>query len=118
MLQINIPIDVLRKFFASTSRLPEPTARSTNVELAAPQEAPPGPMKSSPEGRTKNAKAAADARHSRPGGSREKQRQIRELWASGKYSSRDLCAEEEYAALGMSFSAARRALRGTSDPYR
>ncbi|MGH6796530.1 MAG: hypothetical protein ACREDH_15345 [Methylocella sp.] len=61
--------------------------------------------------RKQTAKAAANARHSQPGGSRDKQRQIREIWATGKYSSRDLCAEEECAALGMSFSAARKALR-------
>lgn len=61
--------------------------------------------------RKQTAKAAANARHNQPGGSRDKQRQIREIWATGKYSSRDLCAEEECAALGMSFSAARKALR-------
>jgi hypothetical protein len=61
--------------------------------------------------RKQTAKAAANARHNQPGGSRDKQRQIREIWAAGKYSSRDICAEEECAALGMSFSAARKALR-------
>lgn len=61
--------------------------------------------------RKQTAKAAANARHSQPGGSRDKQNQIREIWATGKYSSRDLCAEQECAALGMSFSAARKALR-------
>src|SRR5208337_2379443 len=61
--------------------------------------------------RKQTAKAAANARHNQPGGSRDKQRQIREIWATGKYSSRDLCAAEECAALGMSFSAARKALR-------
>ena len=65
------------------------------------------------EWRKQTAKAAADARHNRPGGSRDKQRQIREIWATGKYSTRDLCAEEECAALGMSFAAARRALRNS-----
>ena len=59
---------------------------------------------------------AANARHSKPGGSRDKAQQMRALWASGKYSSRDICAEQECAALGMSFSAARKALRGTSVP--
>ena len=59
---------------------------------------------------------AANARHSKPGGSRDKQQKIREIWASGHYSSRDICAEEECAGLGMSFSAARKALRGTPDP--
>ena len=43
--------------------------------------------------RKETAKAAANARHNQPGGSRDKQRQIREIWATGKYSSRDLCAQ-------------------------
>lgn len=72
----------------------------------------------SPEWRTQTAKAAANARHDQPGGSRDKQRQIRELWASGKYSSRDLCAEQECAALNMSISVARRALNNTPEPSR
>ena len=70
----------------------------------------------SPEWRKQTAAVAANARHDRPGGSREKQRQIREIWASGKYSSRDRCAEEECAALGMSYAAARKALKNTRDP--
>lgn len=65
-----------------------------------------------------NARAAANAKHDKPGGSRDKRRQIRELWASGKFSSRNRCAEEEFAALNMSLSAARSALRGTLDPVR
>lgn len=67
----------------------------------------------SPEWRKKNAQAAANAKHDLPGGSRNKQRKIREIWASGKYSSRDRCAEEECAALDMSFAAARNALKNT-----
>ncbi len=63
------------------------------------------------EWRKRTAKAAADARHNRPGGSRDKQRRIREIWATGKYSTRDICAEEECAALGMSFASARKALQ-------
>jgi hypothetical protein len=63
-------------------------------------------------------KAAANARHNQPGGSRDKQRRIREIWATGKYSSRDICADEECAALGMSFSAARKALRNAPKPVR
>lgn len=58
----------------------------------------------------------SDLRHDKPGGSREKRDAMRAAWASGKYSSRDICAEEECAALGMSFSAARKALRNTPDP--
>ncbi len=72
----------------------------------------------SPAWRKKNAKGAADALHNKPGGSRDKQRQIREIWATGKYLSRDLCAEQECAALNMSFSAARRALNNTPQPSR
>lgn len=60
--------------------------------------------------------SAADARHNQPGGAREKQRLVKEAWASGKYSNRDKCAEVESAALGISFSAARKALRNTPDP--
>lgn len=36
--------------------------------------------------------------------------QIREIWATGKYSSRDICAEQECASLGLSYSTARKAL--------
>jgi hypothetical protein len=68
--------------------------------------------------RKETAKAAANARHNQPGGSRDKQGRIREIWATGKYSSRDICAEQECAALGMSFSAARNALKNTPGPSR
>jgi hypothetical protein len=74
------------------------------------------PPVGSPEWRSQTARNAANTRHDQPGGSRDKQRQIRDIWASGKYSSRDRCAEEECAALNMSISAARRALRNTPDP--
>lgn len=55
-------------------------------------------------------KAAIDARHNKPNGARAKQEAIRQIWASGKYSSRDICAEQECAGLGMSFASARKAL--------
>ena len=61
------------------------------------------------------AKAGADAKDVSTG-QQAKRQDIREIWASGKYSSRDVCAEQECAALGMSFSTARKALRGTPDP--
>lgn len=70
----------------------------------------------SPEWRRQTARAAADARHDQPGGSRDKKKQIREIWATGKYSSRDRCAEEECAALAMSYAAARKALKNTPEP--
>lgn len=66
--------------------------------------------------RRQTARKAANARHNKPGGSRDKQKQIREMWATGKYSSRNICAEEECAALGMSYSAARNALKNIPDP--
>jgi hypothetical protein len=61
-------------------------------------------------------KNAAEKHYSASGGSREKRNQICELWASGKYSSRDICAEQECAALGMSIATARKALLGTPNP--
>lgn len=65
---------------------------------------------------TVKATGAANIRHSKHGGSREKQEEIRRLWATGKFTSRDICAEQECARLNMSFSAARKALRNTADP--
>lgn len=59
---------------------------------------------------------AAYALHSKPGGTYEKHAKLREIFASGKYSSRDVCAEQECAGLDMAFSTARRALRNTPDP--
>lgn len=59
---------------------------------------------------------AADALHDRDGGSRSKAEQIRQSWATGNFKSRDACAEQEGAALGMSPSTARKALRGTPNP--
>ena len=58
----------------------------------------------------------AEIRHSNSGGSRDKRAQIIAAWASGKYSSRDICAEQECAGLNMSFSVARKALIGTPKP--
>ena len=72
----------------------------------------------SAEWRRQTARTAANARHDQPGGSRDKQKKMREIWTSGKYSSRDVCAEQECAVLGMSFSAARKALINTPRPSR
>ena len=68
------------------------------------------------EARSEFGKLGAEALHGKPGGSRRKNIQIREIWESGKYSARDICAEQESAALEMSFSTARKALRNTPDP--
>jgi hypothetical protein len=72
----------------------------------------------SPEWRKQNARNAANALHDLPGGSRDKQRQMREIWASGKYSSRNICAEQECAGLDMSYDAARKALTNIPAPSR
>lgn len=87
-------------------------------EIVSPVNRPENPDVGSSEWRTQNARAAANALHDRPGGNRDKQRKIRKLWASGKYSSRDLCAEQECAGLEMSFAAARKALVNTPEPSR
>jgi hypothetical protein len=66
---------------------------------------------------SKKARAAAEARHSKPGGSRDLQKKMQEAWASGKFGTREECAEQEYAAIGFrTIGAARRALQGTPDP--
>lgn len=65
---------------------------------------------------SRNARKAANARHDQPGGSREKQRAIQEIWESGKYTSKDRCAEEECGSLGISFATARKALRNIPEP--
>lgn len=70
----------------------------------------------SPEWRQQNARLAANARHDKPGGSRDQNRKICEIWATGKFNSRDRCAEEECGALNMTYSAARNALKNTPEP--
>jgi hypothetical protein len=66
--------------------------------------------------RKHTAKKSADAKHDKPGGSRDKKAEIRKIWASEKYDNRDLCAEEEHGAVGVSLSTARKYLRGTPNP--
>ncbi|MCM2972895.1 hypothetical protein [Larsenimonas suaedae] len=65
---------------------------------------------------SERAQKASIARHSQPGGNRDKQQKVRKAWASGKYRARDQCAEEISFAIGCSFSTARKALRGTPNP--
>lgn len=72
----------------------------------------------SPVWRKQKAQVAAHARHGKPGGSYDMQDRIRAAWASGKYTSRDRCAEEECGGLGISYSAARKALRNTPESKR
>lgn len=89
--KINVPKDAVRGAFSAG-------------EMAVRMEA------------SKRAQAAANALHDKPGSSRDKQAAIRAIWATGKYQSRAICAEQECAALNMSFDAARKALRNTPDP--
>lgn len=51
----------------------------------------------------RHATKGVNVKHDRPNGSREKMEKIREIWATGKYTSRDICAEQECARLDMSF---------------
>lgn len=63
----------------------------------------------------KSGKLGAAAKHKKTDAAKE---EIKKIWAAGKYSSRDVCAEQECAALNISFSTARRALRNTPEPTR
>lgn len=67
--------------------------------------------------RSERARNAANARHSQPGGTLDKQQKIRTEWATGKFRTRDECAEIVCNQIGVSFSAARKALRNTPEPY-
>jgi hypothetical protein len=62
---------------------------------------------------SQRAKKAAEARHAPDA---EKRMKMRAEWASGKFDTRNHCAEQEYAALQMSLSRARKALTRTPDP--
>ena len=74
-----------------------------------------GLLKGLDEGPRLNAARGGRAKAEKSGFA-ENKAAIKAAWASGKYSSRDVCAEQEAAALGMSFSIARKALRNTPDP--
>jgi hypothetical protein len=93
-------------------RINELTQKLAELKHQANQTPPPESSSEigSAEWRKQNARKAANAKHDKPGGSREKKKKIQEIWASGKYTTKDICAEEECAALGMSFGAARKAL--------
>lgn len=67
------------------------------------------------ESRSQINKKSGKAKHAQIATKKE---ELAKIWASGKYTSRDICAEQECAALGISFSTARKALRNTPDPQR
>jgi hypothetical protein len=65
---------------------------------------------------SEQARDAINARYSRPGGIRDKRAELRRVWATGRYSSRDVCAEQECGAFGVAVRVARNWLKGTPDP--
>ena len=66
--------------------------------------------------RKHRAKQSANAKHNKRGGSRDRKARLLKIWASGKYATRDLCAEKEHEGLGVSFPTARKHLRRTPKP--
>jgi hypothetical protein len=68
--------------------------------------------------KSKSGRHAAIIRHAKNEKTKKaREKEIQGIWAKGSFSTRDLCAEEEYLALGFSsFSSARKALRKTPDP--
>jgi len=68
--------------------------------------------------KSKSGSHAVNIRHKKfKAENKAREEEIREIWASGKYSTRDICAEEEYNGLGFSsFKSARKALTNTPNP--
>lgn len=66
--------------------------------------------------KSNSGKTAVDARHNKPGGSREMSDELLAMWMSGMYESRKLCAEEWHQELGMTEPTARKKLQGTPNP--
>jgi hypothetical protein len=67
-----------------------------------------------------NSRRVKKGRHNKPGSKHmiadAAREAIRKIWASGKYTDRDLCAREECDHLGASYSVVRRALNATPNP--
>ena len=62
---------------------------------------------------------AVNIKNDKPGGSRKKKEAIGGAWATGKYTTRDICAEHEWEALGYkTYGTARKALINTPEPDR
>lgn len=65
--------------------------------------------------KSETGRRGAEALHKENKGKREK---LHEVWASGRYRTRDSCAEREHKNLDVSFATARRWLRRTPEPMR
>jgi hypothetical protein len=63
-------------------------------------------------------KVSVAKRHDAPGGSHDMANEMRKAWASGKYKSREKCADEMHQKLGIERKAARNALIRTPNPAR
>jgi hypothetical protein len=61
-------------------------------------------------------KIHVEAYLNKPGGLREKAAKVVREWATGNYKNKDDCAERVSKKIGMSFSTARKHLRGTPNP--
>lgn len=85
-----------------------PSPRVIYLLMVKAQESVTGKASSS-GGKGKAAKIAAQKK--------EPIEKLREVWATGKYTTRDICAEQEYSELGFkSLGIARDALTRTPDP--
>ena len=64
---------------------------------------------------SKNKKAIKN-RHAKPGGSADKKTEALATWATGKYSNREICAEQECDHLEVSQKTYRNYLKGAPNP--
>jgi hypothetical protein len=82
-------------------------ARASNLQEAALRKAVPD---------LRRGRKGAEGKHGKPDGTRAKKDQLQNSWATGKFKTRSLCAEQEYEALGVTYDTARSWLKGTPDP--
>ncbi len=116
--KVEVSIDEFLLGHASKPEKPQqPPAKGTPRKIKDSRLSLP---KGSPDWWSERGRAAANARHDLPGGARDLKEQMLNIWASGKYSTKNNCAEQECDALGLSFKAARNALINapTPKPYR
>lgn len=66
--------------------------------------------------RKAQAREAINARHDKEGGSRDRKAELLAIWATGKYSTKDICAQQENEALGVSQGTALKYLRNAPAP--
>lgn len=111
--QLSLSQNLLKKQISATDQLV--TIGELQEQIIAVRRFLEGQVRGRDVQRKNVARKGGEALHLKLG-SNEKWRLIQEAWASGKYSTRDNCAEEECDALKMSYSTARKALRNTPNP--